>query len=193
MPLQPLASDCLFLAHCSPSVTHRSPRAWQSVHPQAPGTVHMPKFQPPGWHTLTPRIVVPDHQRFVQFLHDVFDAYGKTRPNAPTELRIGDSLILISEGGGLRESMPAFLYVYVEDTDATYTRAITAGAVSLEAHPRCTMATAAPWSKIPGATSGRSPLIGMHTPLSLPEILGPSGTKGAPHAIPRQHRCRQPR
>jgi uncharacterized glyoxalase superfamily protein PhnB len=92
----------------------------------------MPKFQPPGWHTVTPRIVVPDHQRFVQFLHDVFHAYGKARPNAPTELRIGDSLILISEGGGLRESMPAFLYVYVEDTDATYTRAITAGAVSLE-------------------------------------------------------------
>jgi PhnB protein len=33
---------------------------------------------------------------------------------------------------GLREPMPAFLYVYVDDIDATYRRALDAGAMSLE-------------------------------------------------------------
>src|SRR5690348_18451310 len=92
----------------------------------------MPKFQPPGWHTVTPRIVATDWERLVQFLHQVFHAHGRLRPNAPTELRIGDSVIMISEGVGPRDPMPAFLYVYVEDTDATYTRAIANGAISLE-------------------------------------------------------------
>ena len=31
-----------------------------------------------------------------------------------------------------REPMPAFLYVYVEDTDSTYRRALESGATSLE-------------------------------------------------------------
>jgi uncharacterized glyoxalase superfamily protein PhnB len=33
---------------------------------------------------------------------------------------------------GVRELFPAFLYVYVEDADATYRRALSVGAVSLE-------------------------------------------------------------
>ena len=92
----------------------------------------MSKFQPPGWHTVTPRIIVPDPERLVQFLREVFHAHGRSRPGAATEIRIGDSVIMISDGGGLRDPMPAFLYVYVEDTDATYARAINAGALSLE-------------------------------------------------------------
>jgi uncharacterized glyoxalase superfamily protein PhnB len=39
---------------------------------------------------------------------------------------------MISDGGGLRESAPAFLYVYVEDADSAYRCAIEANAVSLE-------------------------------------------------------------
>jgi uncharacterized glyoxalase superfamily protein PhnB len=35
-------------------------------------------------------------------------------------------------GVGPREPMPSFLYLYVADTDATYKRALKAGAVSLE-------------------------------------------------------------
>ena len=33
---------------------------------------------------------------------------------------------------GPRAAMPAFLYLYVDDADATYQRALKAGAVSLE-------------------------------------------------------------
>ncbi|WP_456856149.1 VOC family protein [Bradyrhizobium sp. USDA 4501] len=67
-----------------------------------------------------------------RFLRDVFDAQGEVRSGAPTEIRIGDSIILISDGGGVREATSAFLYVYVRDADETYRRAIAAGAESSE-------------------------------------------------------------
>jgi len=41
-------------------------------------------------------------------------------------------MVLISDGGGLREAMPAVLYVYVENADETYQRAVAAGAKSIE-------------------------------------------------------------
>jgi len=46
-------------------------------------------------------------------------------------MNIGDSKIMISEAGA-RERVPAFLYVYVRDTDGAYHRALEAGARSLE-------------------------------------------------------------
>ncbi|MGY4570279.1 VOC family protein [Bradyrhizobium sp. USDA 3256] len=67
-----------------------------------------------------------------RFLRDVFDAQGEVRSDAPTEIRIGDSIVLISDGGGVCEAMPAFLYVYVQDADETYRRAIAAAAESIE-------------------------------------------------------------
>jgi uncharacterized glyoxalase superfamily protein PhnB len=39
---------------------------------------------------------------------------------------------MVSGGDGLRDPMPAFLYVYVDDTDSTYKRAVAADATSLE-------------------------------------------------------------
>jgi len=57
---------------------------------------------------------------------------GSPAALSSTEVRIGDSVVMISDGGGLREPAPAFLYVYVEDTDSTYRRAIAANAVSIE-------------------------------------------------------------
>ena len=48
------------------------------------------------------------------------------------EARIGDSVVMISDAGS-RSPMTAFLYVYVNDTDGTYRRALDAGARALEA------------------------------------------------------------
>jgi PhnB protein len=92
----------------------------------------MIRLQPDGWHTVTPRIVVSDPQSLIKFLGTVFDATGDFRTGVPAEIRIGDSVVMISDGGGLRDAMPAFLYVYVENTDSTYERAMAAGATSLE-------------------------------------------------------------
>jgi uncharacterized glyoxalase superfamily protein PhnB len=68
----------------------------------------------------------------VAFLRAVFDAVGTVVPASPVELRIGDSVVMVSEAGA-REPFCAFLYVYVRDADAVYRRALAAGAVSLEA------------------------------------------------------------
>ena len=92
----------------------------------------MEQFRPDGWHSVTPRIFTPDVAGLVRFLRTVFDAEGDVRSGAPSEIRIGDSIIMISDGGGLRAIQPAFLYVYVENADAVYRRAMAAGARSIE-------------------------------------------------------------
>jgi PhnB protein len=88
-------------------------------------------FKPEGWHSVTPRIVVRDVKALVEFIKHVFSASGDYQPERPAIVTIGDSMIMISDPG-IREVIPAFLYIYVEDMDATYKRAIQAGAVSLE-------------------------------------------------------------
>jgi PhnB protein len=87
---------------------------------------------PEGWHTVTPRIVVNEARHLVEFLKQVFGATGEYRQALPSEIRIGDSVIMISDAGA-RRPMTAFLYVYVNDTDGTYRRALDAGARALEA------------------------------------------------------------
>jgi PhnB protein len=67
----------------------------------------------------------------VKFFRVVFDASGEVHPDRPTEIRIGDSLVMVSSAG-IRQPFPAFLYVYVDDADRAYRRALEAGAVSLE-------------------------------------------------------------
>jgi len=89
-------------------------------------------FAPEGWHTVTPRIVAHEARDLVEFLKQVFGATGEYLQARPSEVRIGDSLIMISDAGA-RSPMTAFLYVYVGDTDATYRRALDAGARALEA------------------------------------------------------------
>jgi tRNA-Thr(GGU) m(6)t(6)A37 methyltransferase TsaA len=87
---------------------------------------------PDGWHNVTPRIVVDDTAGVVEFLRQAFDATGELHPDRPAEMHIGDSVIMVS-GVGPREATPAFLYLYVEEADVTYRRALQAGARSLEA------------------------------------------------------------
>jgi uncharacterized glyoxalase superfamily protein PhnB len=86
---------------------------------------------PSGYRTITPRIFAADPSGLVTFLRDVFGATGEFQPGAPAELTIGDSMLLVS-GTDQREALAACLYVYVDDLDATYKRAIAAGAISME-------------------------------------------------------------
>lgn len=76
-------------------------------------------------------MVVSDLAAAVEFLRATFGAVGETNAGRPAEIRIGDSLVMVS-GAGEREVFPAFLYVYVDDADTTYRRALAAGATSME-------------------------------------------------------------
>jgi PhnB protein len=88
-------------------------------------------FTPDGWHTLTPRIFVHDPDQLVEFLREVFKATGDYTSDRPSVITIGDSIVMVGNAE-IRSPMPAFLYVYVEDADATYQRALKAGSRSLE-------------------------------------------------------------
>ena len=46
-------------------------------------------------------------------------------------MHIGDSIVMVSSTAE-RDPFPAFLYVYVDDADAAYQRAMKAGATSIE-------------------------------------------------------------
>ena len=81
---------------------------------------------------MTPRIITSKPEELVRFVKEVFGGQGEFHVHRPAEIRIGDSLIMISDGDGLREPVSAFLYVYVENVDVTYQRAVGAGAETLE-------------------------------------------------------------
>jgi uncharacterized glyoxalase superfamily protein PhnB len=86
---------------------------------------------PVGWPAVIPRIAVDDPEALVAFIQHVFGAVGGFRPERPSELRIGDSIVMVGSTVD-RRAMPAFLYVYVEDTDHVFQRALDRGAKSLE-------------------------------------------------------------
>jgi PhnB protein len=84
-----------------------------------------------GFHSVTPRMVVADVEAQVDFLRSVFGACGEVVAGRPAEMPIGDSLVMVTAAAE-RELFPAFLYVYVDDVDETYRRAIAAGATVIE-------------------------------------------------------------
>lgn len=92
---------------------------------------------PKGYHTVTPYLTVTGAVQLIEFLKQAFEAEVlrcTTRPDGSimnAEVQIGDSIVMISEARGEWKPMPSAIYLYVNDTDATYTRALQAGATSL--------------------------------------------------------------
>ena len=80
---------------------------------------------------MTPRIFVDDVAGQVRFLREVFAATGDVEPGRPAEVHVGDSVIMVSSTAE-RGPFPAFLYVYVDDADEAFRRAVRAGAEVLE-------------------------------------------------------------
>lgn len=87
---------------------------------------------PEGWHTITPRLAVHEPAKLVKFLADAFGATGQYRSDRPSIIKVGDSILMVSDAA-FRRSAPGFFYLYVDDADETYRRALAAGAVSIEA------------------------------------------------------------
>ena len=91
---------------------------------------------PDGYHTVTPYLVVGDADMLIQFAKRAFDAtiVHETRRSDGAlmhgELQIGDSRVMLGQANDQHSPMPACIYLYVPDTDATYKKALAAGAVS---------------------------------------------------------------
>lgn len=92
---------------------------------------------PDGYHTLTPYLIVDKALPIIDFVKAAFSAVEIKRSSTPdgrimnVELRIGNSMIMMGEARPPWNPMPCSLYVYVEDTDDAYRRAIEAGGKSL--------------------------------------------------------------
>jgi uncharacterized glyoxalase superfamily protein PhnB len=91
---------------------------------------------PDGYRTLSPYLVVEDAEGLLAFVSTVFETDVRRRMTGEAgglhaEVQIGDSILMVGEGGGM--SFPAMLHVYVEDSDAVYERALAAGATSAAA------------------------------------------------------------
>ena len=89
------------------------------------------------FHTVTPFIAVPNASELIEFLKRTFDAEEASRhPHGSDGLvagmKIGDSDLIIMGGESVRghERIGAF-HVYVPDCDATFKRAMEAGATSM--------------------------------------------------------------
>ena len=86
--------------------------------------------------TVTPYLVVSDADAELAFIKA---AFGGTevmcQRNADgtvmhAEIRIGDSLVMLGQAGGEWKPLSGALYLWIDDVDAMYARALRAGATS---------------------------------------------------------------
>lgn len=88
---------------------------------------------PDGYNAVIPYLMVPDAARFIEFLSTVFGARVSEQLMRPdgkighTEVRLRDSMIMLSEAADGYPATPVMLHFYVEDVDATFKRAVQAG------------------------------------------------------------------
>jgi PhnB protein len=109
----------------------------------SPGS-RKPNPIPERYRRVTPALMVSGAAKALEFYADVFEATERMRIPAPdgtvahAEIVIGDSVLIVEEASphmgtkapptdGL-DGSPVFLYIYVEDVDATMERAAQHGA-----------------------------------------------------------------
>jgi len=94
------------------------------------------KSIPEDYHTVTPIMMVNNASGTIDFLKQTFDAkerYRLTDPNGDimhSEVMIGDSVLMLADSMQ-RAPMPGSLYVYTENVDDTYNKALQAGGISI--------------------------------------------------------------
>lgn len=94
-------------------------------------------YVPEGFGTVFPYMIVNGVDDLLSFFIRVFDAkeLGRTVSNdriANLQVQIGNSKFMMSEAGqGGMRAMPGTYYVYVEDVDKTFAKALSFGATEV--------------------------------------------------------------
>jgi PhnB protein len=91
---------------------------------------------PPGMSSVTPFLLVEDAKGLIEFMKNAFngeltyimEAEGKVMH---ATVKIGNSILMTSDVPEPYQPMPSQLYLYVEDIDAVYKKALDAGGTSL--------------------------------------------------------------
>jgi PhnB protein len=91
---------------------------------------------PDGYHSVTPMLIVNGAARVIDFMKAAFGAEERMLMPMPdgrvahAELMVGDSCVMLSDGSPEWPPIGGAIHLYVEDVDATYRRALAAGATS---------------------------------------------------------------
>lgn len=94
--------------------------------------------KPNNYSTVSPYLIVDGASGTIDFLVAVFDAVELRRfPDAQgklrhAEVRIDDTVVMLADSLDGWPPVPAYVHVYVHDVDATYRRALAAGAASVQ-------------------------------------------------------------
>lgn len=95
---------------------------------------------PAGFHTVTPHLIFDNASEAIDWYKKALGAEEKTRAVGPdgkiihAELKIGNSIIMLNDAmGGVKSAKayggsPIGLWVYVDNCDTLYNRAVSAGA-----------------------------------------------------------------
>lgn len=105
-------------------------------------TVRMQKeanmYKPHGYTTVAPYLIVGGASGTIDFLKKVFGAIelqrveGKAGTVRHAEVRLDDTVLMLADGVEGWPPVPSHVHVYVSDVDATYRRALEAGASSVQ-------------------------------------------------------------
>ncbi|MGH7717733.1 MAG: VOC family protein [Gemmatimonadaceae bacterium] len=94
--------------------------------------------KPRDYTTVSPYLIVDGASRTIDFLVRVFGAVELRRfPDSAgklmhAEVRIDDTVVMLADGVPEWPPMASHVHVYVPDVDATYKRALEAGATSVQ-------------------------------------------------------------
>ena len=94
--------------------------------------------KPHDYTSVAPYLIVSSARATLEFLTTVFGAVvlrqfaGDDGRVAHAEVRVDDTIVMLSDGGPGWPAVPAHVHVYVPDVDATYRRALEAGALSVQ-------------------------------------------------------------
>ena len=98
-----------------------------------------PVYKPDDYSTVSPYLIVNGAEATIEFLKQVFDARELRRFPDPfgklmhAEVSIEDSVIMLADPAP--PEWPAYsanVHIYVRDVDATYRKALDAGAISVQ-------------------------------------------------------------
>ena len=99
----------------------------------------MSTFKPVNYNSVSPYLIVSGASGTIGFLTRVFGAVELRRHPTPSgtimhaEVRLDDTVVMLADGTAGWPPMASHVHVYVPDVDATYARALEAGAVSVQA------------------------------------------------------------
>jgi PhnB protein len=94
-------------------------------------------FRPPGFPNIAPYFLVEGGAQFIGFLLEAFEGSERSRYTAPdgkimhAEVAIGDSVVELGDANDKFPARPSTTHLYVKDADATFARALAAGAKSI--------------------------------------------------------------